>query len=70
MVKVLKAAGVDFAILGAEEVCTGDPARRVGGELTFQVCAKENIETFGNCGISKIITSCPHCFNTFRNEYP
>ncbi len=70
MVKVLQAGGVDFAILGAEEVCTGDPARRVGGELTFQICAKTNIETFAGYGVQKIITACPHCFNTFKNEYP
>lgn len=70
LVKVLQRAGVDFAILGAEEVCTGDPARRVGGELTFQVCAKTNIEIFAGYGIEKIITACPHCFNTFSNEYP
>jgi Fe-S oxidoreductase len=70
MVKVLDAAGVDFALLGAEEVCSGDPARRVGGELTYQMCAKQNIETFERYGIQKIITTCPHCFNTLENEYP
>lgn len=70
MVKILKAAGVDFAILGAEEVCTGDPARRVGGEFTFQMCAKRNIATLNGYGVRKIITTCPHCFNTYRNEYP
>jgi len=70
MVKVLRAGGVDFAILGAEEVCTGDPARRAGGELTFQICAKTNIETFSGYGVRKIITTCPHCFNSFENEYP
>ncbi|MBW2233404.1 MAG: 4Fe-4S dicluster domain-containing protein [Deltaproteobacteria bacterium] len=69
MVKILDRAGVDFALLGGEEVCTGDPARRVGGELTYQMCAKENIETFGRYGIKKIITTCPHCFNTLKNEY-
>lgn len=69
MVKVLDAAGVDFALLGAEEVCTGDPARRVGGELTYQVCAKQNIETFSRYGIKKIVTTCPHCMNTLKNEY-
>lgn len=68
--RVLKAAGLDFAILGAEECCTGDPARRVGGEVTFQVCAKTNVETFQRHGIRKIVTACPHCFNTLRNEYP
>jgi Fe-S oxidoreductase len=70
MVKVLKAGGVDFALLGAEEVCTGDPARRAGGELTFQICAKTNIETLASYGVRKIVTTCPHCFNTFKNEYP
>ncbi|MFI5393907.1 MAG: (Fe-S)-binding protein [Candidatus Binatia bacterium] len=69
-VKVLQAAGVDFAVLGAEESCTGDPARRVGGELTFQMCAKANIELLKRYEISKIITTCPHCFNTLANEYP
>lgn len=70
MVKILNAAGVDFAILGAEEVCTGDPARRVGGEFTFQMCAKQNIETLNSYEVKKIITTCPHCFNTYKNEYP
>jgi Fe-S oxidoreductase/nitrate reductase gamma subunit len=70
MVKVLQAGGVDFGILGPEEVCTGDPARRVGGELTFQICAKANIETLERYGVTKIITTCPHCFNTYANEYP
>ncbi|MBW2666634.1 MAG: 4Fe-4S dicluster domain-containing protein [Deltaproteobacteria bacterium] len=70
MVKILQAADVDFGILGPEEVCTGDPARRAGGELTFQICAKTNIETLANYGVKKIITTCPHCFNTYSNEYP
>jgi Fe-S oxidoreductase/nitrate reductase gamma subunit len=69
-VKVLQAAGVDFAVLGAEETCTGDPARRVGGELTFQTCAKGNIELFERYAIKRIITTCPHCFNTLAREYP
>jgi Fe-S oxidoreductase/nitrate reductase gamma subunit len=69
-VKVLQAAGVDFAVLGAEESCTGDPARRVGGELTFQMCAKANIELFDRYEIRQIITACPHCFNTLAHEYP
>lgn len=68
--KVLKAAGVDFGILGSEECCTGDPARRVGGEVTFQVCAKTNVETLRRYGVRKIVTACPHCFNTLENEYP
>ena len=70
MVKILQAARVDFGILGAEEVCTGDPARRAGGEFTFQMCAKKNIETLNEYGVKKIITTCPHCFNTYKNEYP
>ena len=69
MVRVLQAAGVDFAVLGAEESCTGDPARRVGEELSFQTCAKTNIETFVRYGVEKIIVTCPHCFNSFKNEY-
>lgn len=68
--KVLQAAEVDFAVLGAEESCTGDPARRVGGELTYQMLAKANIELLHGYGISKIITACPHCYNTLANEYP
>lgn len=68
--KVLQAAGVDFAVLGAEESCTGDAARRAGGELTFQMSAKTNIETFQQYEIQKIITTCPHCFNTLAHEYP
>lgn len=69
-VKVLKAAGVDFAVLGAEESCTGDAARRVGGELTFQMSAKANIEVFKQYEVRKILTTCPHCFNTLAREYP
>jgi Fe-S oxidoreductase len=69
-VKVLQAAGVDFAVLGAEESCTGDPARRVGGELTFQMCAKANIELFNRYKIQRILTTCPHCFNSLAHEYP
>ena len=68
--KVLKAAGVDFAILGDEEQCTGDPARRMGNEYLFQVLAKGNIETFKRHNIKKIVALCPHCFNTIKNEYP
>ncbi|MEE9275974.1 MAG: (Fe-S)-binding protein, partial [bacterium] len=70
MVKILQAAGVDFAVLGPEEVCTGDPARRAGGEFTFQMCAKQNIATLNGYEVKKIITTCPHCFNTYKNEYP
>ena len=68
LVKVLKAAGVNFAILGEEETCNGDPARRLGNEYLFQILAQQNIETFKKHGISRIITGCPHCYNTFKNE--
>ena len=70
MVKVLQRAGVDFAILGDEETCTGDPARRMGNEYLFQNLAQQNIETLNNYNVKKIVTTCPHCFNTMRNEYP
>ncbi len=68
--QLLTQAGVNFAILGREEKCTGDPARRIGNEFLFEMLAKENTEKLNGYGIKKIITSCPHCFNTFRNEYP
>jgi len=67
---ILKAAGVDFAILGDEERCTGDVARRIGHEFLFQMQAQANIETLGRYGVRKILTACPHCFNTLRHEYP
>ena len=70
MVSVMKRAGVDFAILGAEEVCTGDPARRMGNEYLYQTLAQQNIETFRRYGVKKIVAICPHCFNTIKNEYP
>ena len=70
MVKVLKSAGVDFAILGEEETCTGDPARRMGNEYLFQILAQQNIENLNRYNVKKIVTICPHCFNTMRNEYP
>ena len=70
LVKVLKAAGVDFAVLGADEVCTGDPARRVGNEYSFQMMARKNIETLDRFGVKKVLTHCPHCFNTIKREYP
>jgi Fe-S oxidoreductase/nitrate reductase gamma subunit len=70
MAKVLKAAGVDFAILGDEETCTGDPARRMGNEYLYQVMAQQSIETMNSYNVKKIVTICPHCFNTIRNEYP
>ena len=70
MVKVLKSAGVDFAILGEQETCTGDPARRMGNEYLFQIMARQTIETLNQHNVKKIVTLCPHCFNTMRNEYP
>jgi len=68
-VKILQAGRVDFAILGTEEKCSGDPARRIGNEYLFQQRAKENVEVLRRHGVRKIIASCPHCFNTFANEY-
>ncbi len=68
-VKLLHKAGVDFAILGAREACTGDPARRIGNEYVFQAFAEQNVETLNAAGITKIIANCPHCFNTLGNEY-
>jgi len=69
-VKLLHKAGVDFAILGAREACTGDPARRIGNEYVFQAFAEQNVETLNEAGVTKIIANCPHCFNTLGNEYP
>jgi Fe-S oxidoreductase len=68
--KLLTAAGIDFAILGPREACTGDPARRMGNEYVFQSFAEQNVETLNESGAKKILTSCPHCFNTLANEYP
>ncbi len=67
---ILRAAGVSFAILGAAETCNGDPARRLGNEYLWQIQAQQNIEAFKAVGVRKVITSCPHCFNTIANEYP
>ena len=67
---ILEKAGIKFAILGKEEVCTGDPARRAGNEFLFQMMAYQNIQTLNSYGIRKIVTACPHCFNILRNEYP
>jgi Fe-S oxidoreductase len=68
--RLLQAAGVDFAILGPREGCTGDPARRMGNEYVFQAAAAANVETLAQAGVTKIVASCPHCFNTLANEYP
>ena len=68
--KLLSQAGVKFAILGREENCTGDPARRIGNEFMFEMMAKDNVSTLDRYGVKNIVTSCPHCFNTFANEYP
>ncbi len=68
--RLMQMAGVDFAILGTEEKCTGDPARRMGNEYLAQMLIKENIATFQKYNVRKIVTTCPHCFNTLKNEYP
>jgi len=68
--RLLAAAGVDFAILGARERCTGDPARRMGHEYLFQMLAEANVETLSGAGVTTIVASCAHCFNTLANEYP
>jgi Fe-S oxidoreductase len=68
-IAILKAAGLSVGILGGEERCTGDPARRIGEEGLFQDLALRNIETFERYGVTKILTHCAHCYNTFRNEY-
>ena len=70
MAKLMQRAGIDFAILGPSENCTGDPARRSGNEYIFQMLAMQNIETLDGMGVTKIVTQCPHCFNTLSNEYP
>ncbi len=67
---ILDKVGVKFAILGKEEACTGDPARRAGNEFLFQMMAYQNIQILNGYGIKKIVTTCPHCFNTLKNEYP
>lgn len=68
--KLMQIAGIKFAVLGPEESCTGDPARRAGAEYIYQMLAKQNIETLDGYGVRKIVTICPHCFNTIFNEYP
>ena len=68
--EILDKVGISFAILGDEEKCTGDPARRAGNEFIFQMLAAQNIQTLNGYEIKKIVTACPHCFNTIKNEYP
>jgi Fe-S oxidoreductase len=67
---ILQTVGISFAILGNEEQCTGDPARRAGNEFLFQMSALQNIEVLNGYEVKKIVTACPHCFNTLKNEYP
>src|SRR5882762_7661575 len=69
-VTILDKVGIKYAILGKEEMCTGDPARRAGNEFMFQMMAYNNIHTMNAYGIKKVVTICPHCFNIFKNEYP
>jgi Fe-S oxidoreductase len=68
--KILEKTGISYAVLGKEEMCTGDPVRRAGNEFVFQMMAYQNIQTLNHYGIKKIVTTCPHCFNTLKNEYP
>ena len=68
--QIMTRVGVKFAILGKEEMCTGDPVRRAGNEFMFQMMAYQNIQILNGYGIKKIVTTCPHCFNTLKNEYP
>jgi len=69
-IKILNKAGVSFAVLGTEESCSGDPAKRAGNEFLFQMQAMTNIEVLNAYGVKKVVTACPHCFNTLKNEYP
>jgi Fe-S oxidoreductase len=68
--EILQKVGISFAVLGTEESCTGDPARRAGNEFLFQMQAMTNIEVLNLYAVKKIVTACPHCFNTLKNEYP
>ena len=70
LVKIMHSAKVSFAVLGTEESCTGDPAKRAGNEFLFQMQAVTNIQVMNSYEIKKIVTACPHCFNTIKNEYP
>ena len=69
-VTILDKININYAILGKEEMCNGDPVRRAGNEFMFQMMAYQNIQTLNNYGIKKIVTACPHCFNILKNEYP
>ena len=69
-VKILNQIKINFAVLGTEETCTGDPAKRAGNEFLFQMQALQNIGNLDKYGVKKIVTTCPHCFNTLKNEYP
>lgn len=69
-VRILNHVGIKFAVLGPEEACTGDPARRAGNEFLFQMQAMSNIQVLNGYSVKKIVTACPHCFNTLKNEYP
>jgi heterodisulfide reductase subunit D len=69
-VQILNKVGINYAILGSEEMCTGDPARRAGNEFMFQMMAYQNIKLLNQYEVKKIVTACPHCFNTLKNEYP
>jgi heterodisulfide reductase subunit D len=69
-VTILDKIGISYAVLGKEEMCTGDPARRAGNEFMFQMMAYQNIQVLNNYGVKKIVTACPHCFNILSNEYP
>jgi Fe-S oxidoreductase len=68
--QILEKVGIKYAVLGQEEMCTGDPARRAGNEFMFQMMAYQNIQVLNGYGVKKIVTACPHCFNILRNEYP
>ncbi len=70
VVKILHGCGVNYAVLGTEESCTGDPAKRAGNEFLFQMMAFQNIQVLNGYEVKKIVTACPHCFNTIKNEYP
>lgn len=70
IIKILNHVGINFAVLGSEESCTGDPARRTGNEFLFQMQAVQNIQVLNGYNVKKIVTACPHCFNTLKNEYP